>query len=54
MFGTADVIGDNRIIFDVCGNNYRLVVRFNYVAQVARIRFGGTHEEYDRIDPLTV
>ncbi len=54
MFGSADVIGANRIIFDICGNDYRMVVRFSYVAQVAEIRFGGTHDEYDRIDPLTV
>ena len=54
MFGTADVIGNSRIIFDICGNNYRLVVQFNYAAQIARVRFGGSHAEYDRIDPLTV
>jgi mRNA interferase HigB len=50
MYGTADIVGDNRIVFDICGNNYRLVVKFNYALQVARIRFAGTHEEYDRID----
>ena len=54
LFGTADVIGGNRIIFDICGNNYRQVVPFSYVAQVARVRFCGTHAEYDRIDPLKV
>jgi len=54
MFGTTDVIGNRRIIFDICGNNYRLVVQFNYAAQIARVRFGGSHAEYDRIDPLTV
>jgi len=54
VFGTADVVGNNRIVFDVCGNTYRLVVQFNYVAGVARIRFAGTHEEYDRIDVTKV
>ena len=54
MFGTADIVGGNRIVFDVCGNTYRLVVQFNYVAGVARIRFAGTHEEYDRIDATKV
>lgn len=50
VFGSADIVGDNRIVFDICGNNYRLVVKFNYAAGVARLRFAGTHEEYDRID----
>ena len=54
MFGTADVVGNNRIVFDICGNTYRLVVQFNYVAGVVRIRFAGTHEEYDRIDVTKV
>ncbi len=54
VFGTADVVGNNRIVFDICGNSYRLVVQFNYAAAVARIRFAGTHEEYDRIDVTKV
>ena len=54
MFGTADVVGDSRIVFDICGNSYRLVVQFNYAAGVARIRFAGTHEEYDKIDVRTI
>lgn len=54
VYGTADVVGNNRIVFDICGNRYRLVVHVNYVAQVARIRFAGTHAEYDDIDATTV
>lgn len=54
VFGTADVVGNNRIVFDICGNSYRLIVQFNYAAQIARIRFAGTHAEYDRIDATTV
>jgi mRNA interferase HigB len=54
VYGTADVVGNGRIVFDVCGNNYRLVVQFNYAAGIARIRFAGTHEEYDRIDVTRV
>jgi mRNA interferase HigB len=54
VFGTADVVGNNRVVFDLCGNTYRLVVQFNYGAQVARIRFAGTHAEYDKIDATTV
>ena len=54
MFGSADITGDNRIIFNICGNNYRIVVQFNYVAGVALIRFAGAHQEYDKIDARTV
>ena len=54
VYGTADVVGNNRVVFDICGNRYRLIVQFNYVAQVARIRFAGTHAEYDEIDATTV
>jgi len=43
-----------RMVFDICGNSYRLVVQFNYAAGVARIRFAGTHEEYDKIDVRSV
>lgn len=54
MFGTADIVGGGRVVFDICGNNYRLVVQFNYAAAVARVRFAGTHTEYDRIDVTKV
>ena len=53
-FGTADVVGNNRVVFDICGNSYRLVVQFNYAAQVARVRFAGTNAEYDETDATTV
>ena len=54
VFGSADVVGNSRVVFDICGNTYRLVVQFNYAAQVARVRFAGTHAEYDKIDATTV
>jgi mRNA interferase HigB len=54
LYGTADLVGGGRIVFDICGNNYRLVVQFDYVIGVARIRFAGDHEEYDKIDARTV
>ena len=41
-------------MFDICGNNYRLVGQFNYGAGVARVRFAGNHAEYDRIDATEV
>jgi mRNA interferase HigB len=58
VYGTADVVGGNRIVFDICGNSYRLVVHFKYAGGasdgIARIRFAGTHQEYDKIDVRTV
>ena len=50
----VDFIGDNRAIFDIGGNKYRLVVHFSYKFKTALIRFVGTHAEYDGIDAETV
>jgi len=47
---TVDFIGDNRIIFDIAGNKYRLVVHVAYRFQRVLIKFVGTHAEYNRID----
>ena len=46
----ASALGDNRVVFDIKGNNYRLIVKINFVYQMIWIRFIGTHKEYDRID----
>jgi len=54
-FGTAvDFVGDNRLIFDVGGNKYRLVVHVAYPFGRVLIKFVGTQKDYDRIDPETV
>ena len=50
----VDFVGDNRAIFDIGGNKYRLVVHFAYKFKTALIKFVGTHEEYERIDAETV
>ncbi|MFT4585297.1 MAG: mRNA interferase HigB [Gammaproteobacteria bacterium] len=50
----ASFVGDNRIIFNVGGNKYRLIVHVNYGFGIVYIKFVGTHDEYDRIDPETV
>jgi mRNA interferase HigB len=55
MFGAAaDFVGDNRIIFNIGGNKYRLVVHVAYRFKRVLIKFVGTHDEYDRIDPESV
>jgi mRNA interferase HigB len=54
MFRSADFVGDNRVIFNIGGNKYRLVVHVAYKFNRVLIKFVGTHDEYDRIDPETV
>jgi len=49
-FGTASILMDGRVVFNIRGNSYRLVVRINYAYSVVYIRFIGTHKEYDLID----
>ena len=49
-FGTASILGTNRVVFNICGNKYRLIVRVNYAYRVVYIRFIGTHAQYDRIN----
>lgn len=54
-FGAADFVGDNRVIFNIGGNKFRLVARVAYDPYYrVMIKFVGTHEEYDQIDPETV
>ncbi len=46
----ASILKTGRIVFNIKGNSYRMVVKFNFEKQWAFIRFIGTHAEYDRID----
>lgn len=50
QYGSASVIGDNRVVFNIAGNKYRLIVRINYNSKTVFVRFIGTHQEYDTID----
>src|SRR5437764_11145695 len=55
QFGTTvDFVGDNRVIFDLGGNKYRLIAHVSYPFGRVLIKFVGTHAEYDRVDPETV
>lgn len=49
-FRSASIVGKNRVVFNIAGNKYRLVVRVNYPYRVCYIRFIGTHEQYDEIN----
>jgi len=50
----ASILKSSRVVFNIKGNDYRLVVRIQYQAGVIAVRFFGTHAEYDRIGAETV
>ncbi len=55
MFGAkVDFVADNRLIFAIAGNKYRLIVHVAYEYRRVLIKFVGTRADYDRIDPETV
>ena len=49
-FPKASIIDSSRVVFNIKGNDYRVVVRINYRYRVVYVRFVGTHAAYDRID----
>ncbi len=49
-YAAASILKNNRVVFNICGNKYRLIVKTNYEAQIVYIRFVGTHKEYDKIN----
>jgi len=49
-FSTVDYVGDNRFVFNIKGNKYRMVVMIFFDIRTIFIRFIGTHAEYDKID----
>jgi mRNA interferase HigB len=53
-YPTASFLADNRVIFNIKGNHYRLIVKINYDYQMVWIRFIGTHAEYDKIDASNI
>jgi mRNA interferase HigB len=55
MFGnTVDFVADSRIIFDIGGNKFRLIVHVAYAYRRVLVKFIGTHKQYDAIDAETV
>jgi len=52
--GSVDFVADNRVIFDIAGNKYRLIVHVSYLYKRILVKFIGTHAEYDRIDAESV
>jgi mRNA interferase HigB len=53
-YRSASILRDNRVVFNISGNKYRLIVAVLYPAQMVLIKFIGTHEQYDKIDAQTV
>jgi mRNA interferase HigB len=50
QYKSASLIGNNKVVFNICGNKYRLIVKINYLSQVIFIKFIGTHKEYDKLN----
>jgi mRNA interferase HigB len=54
VYRNASFVGNDRIVFNIKGNTYRLVVAIQYQFGIVYIRFVGSHEQYNRIDATTV
>ncbi len=50
QYASASVLKNSRVVFNICGNKYRLIVEINYPRKWVFILFIGTHQEYDNID----
>jgi mRNA interferase HigB len=53
-YPSADFLSDNRVVFNIKGKKYRLIVKINYPYSTVNVRFAGTHAEYDKIDAETI
>jgi len=53
-FGSASILRDGRVVFNIAGNKYRIVVWINYPYRVVYVRFIGTHTQYDKIDAMEI
>lgn len=53
-YASASLVGDDRVVFNIMGNKYRLVVRCAFAYKAVQIKWFGTHQEYDQIDVATV
>ncbi|MES2836687.1 MAG: type II toxin-antitoxin system HigB family toxin [Bacteroidota bacterium] len=53
-FPTADYVGNDRVVFNIKGNKYRIIVLVFFTGQKMFIRFIGTHAEYDKINATTI
>ncbi len=54
VYGNASLVADDRIIFNILGNHYRLVVRIVFEYKTIQVKWFGTHTEYDRISAASI
>lgn len=54
VYGNASFVSDDRVVFNIMGNKYRLVVRIVFGFRAIQVKWFGTHAEYDKIDVTTV
>ena len=54
QYSNASICGNNRVVFNIAGNKYRLVVEMQYRAEIVWVKFVGTHARYDQINVETV
>ena len=54
VYANASIVGNDRLVCNIGGNRYRLIVRFDYANQIGFVRFVGTHTEYDEIEASKV
>jgi len=54
VYPSASILANNRVVFNIRGNQYRLIVAINYKLGIIYIRFIGSHQDYDKVDAVTV
>ena len=54
VYGNASIVNNNRVVFNIKGNDFRLVVSINFMQKACYVIWFGTHKEYDKIDEKTV
>lgn len=50
QYRSASILKGGRVVFNICGNKYRLILKFDYEKGIGFVRFLGTHKEYDEIN----
>ncbi len=50
VYSSASFLADNRVVFNIKGNEYRLIVHIDYLRKFVRVKFIGTHSQYDKIN----